>query len=93
MKIPALPHFVLGAAAVLASTFQPARADEALDALKKEVVQTYAAIAGHSSADAQLQAEALPKAVAAFPAAPSAESLDAAETGARGTGRGDVVFC
>ena len=79
MKIPALPHFVLGAAAVLASTFQPARADEALDALKKEVVQTYAAIAGHSSADAQLQAEALQKAVAAFTAAPSAESLDAAK--------------
>lgn len=79
MKILALPHFLLGAAAVLASTLQPALADEVLDGLKKEVVETYGAIAGQSSADAQLQAETLQNAVAAFTASPSAESLAAAK--------------
>ena len=54
-------------------------ADEKIDALKKEAVANYAAIAGHAAADAYAQAVALQKAVKAFTSAPSAETHQAAK--------------
>lgn len=69
------------AAAALACAFsaiQPAVADDLAD-LKKEIVETYAAIAGFSTADAQAQATALRSAVAEFTAAPDAASLEKAQ--------------
>ena len=56
-----------------------AHAAEVTDAMKKEVVATYASIAGHVYADAQKSAEEMEKAIAAYIATPTAETQIAAK--------------
>jgi putative iron-regulated protein len=65
--------------ALLFAALPSARADDALEALKRELVANYSAIAGHSSADAHARAVELKEAAAAFTAAPSKETQDKAK--------------
>ncbi len=71
--------FASAALAMTLPLLSQARAADAVDALKKEVVANYATIASLTTADAHAQALELQKALAAFTAAPSKETHDEAK--------------